>query len=117
MIYKDGTDGLRLSNNILPLSGRVVSYTSKTQSINGSKMVVYSVVDPGGPRGHAPQGPVKISHEKDGHRRQPHRFHVSYPVTRPLDPLLILVLDIELRCPQLKYLKRSLNFRISWKVL
>ena len=82
MIYKDGTDGLRLSKNILPLSGRVVSYTSKTQSINGSKMVVYSVADPGGPRGPCfppPPSPVKISHKKDGHRRQPHRFHVSHP--------------------------------------
>ena len=25
----------------------------------------------------APPHPVKISHKKDGHRRQPHRFHVS----------------------------------------
>ena len=35
----------------------------------------------GGRRGgHAPPpGPVKVSHKKDGHRRQPHRFHVSHP--------------------------------------
>ena len=26
-----------------------------------------------------PLGPVKISHKKDGHRRWPHRFHVSRP--------------------------------------
>ena len=26
-----------------------------------------------------PPGPVKISHEKDGHQRWPHRFHVSCP--------------------------------------
>ena len=29
--------------------------------------------------GHAPPGPVKISHKKDGCRRRPHRFHVSLP--------------------------------------
>ena len=80
MIYKDGTDRLRLSKNILPLSPRVVSYTSKTQSINGSKMVVYSVADPGGAEGAMPSlSPVKISHKKDGHQRQPHRFHISHP--------------------------------------
>ena len=26
-----------------------------------------------------PPGPVKIGHKKDGHRRRPHRFHVSRP--------------------------------------
>ena len=26
-----------------------------------------------------PPGPVKISHKKDGHQRQPHRFHASRP--------------------------------------
>ena len=37
-----------------------------------------------------PPGPVKIGHKKDGHRRRPHRFHVSRsPLTRPLDPLLL----------------------------
>ena len=37
----------------------------------------------GGPR------PCKISHEKDGRQKWPHRFHVSWPpLTRPLDPLL-----------------------------
>ena len=46
-----------------------------------------SVADPGGAK--APSGPVKIGHKKDGHRRWPHRFHVSrLPLTRPLDPLL-----------------------------
>ena len=36
-----------------------------------------------------PHSPVKISHKKDGRRRQPYRFHVSPPPpTRPLDPLL-----------------------------
>ena len=35
---------------------------------------------------------MKISHKKDGHRRQPHRFHVYRPpLTRPLDPLLRVV--------------------------
>ena len=31
--------------------------------------------------GHAPPPPgrVKISYKKDGHKRQPHRFHVSHP--------------------------------------
>ena len=31
----------------------------------------------------APAGPVKISHKKDGHQRQPHRFHVSRPPPLP----------------------------------
>ena len=26
-----------------------------------------------------PPSPVEISHEKDGHQRQPHRFPVSWP--------------------------------------
>ena len=40
----------------------------------------------------APPGPVKIGHKKDGRQRRPHRFHVSRPppLTRPLDPLLVL---------------------------
>ena len=43
-----------------------------------------SVADPGGGRGgHGPPGPVKIGHKKDGHRRQPHRFHVSRPPPYP----------------------------------
>ena len=44
----------------------------------------------GGQGGHGPPGPVKIGHKKDGHQRQPHRFHVSQPpFTPPLDLLLI----------------------------
>ena len=40
-----------------------------------------AVVDLGGARRPCPHpGPVKISHEKDGHRRRPHRFHVSRPL-------------------------------------
>ena len=39
----------------------------------------YPVADRGGRGGHIPPGPVKISHKKDGYRRQPHRFHVSRP--------------------------------------
>ena len=40
----------------------------------------YTVADPGGAEGAmAPPGPVKIGHKKDGHRRRPHRFHVSRP--------------------------------------
>ena len=36
------------------------------------------------PRGPCPPpGPVKISHKKDGHRRRPHRFHVSCPPPYP----------------------------------
>ena len=31
----------------------------------------------------APPGPVKIGHKKDGWRRQPHRFHVSWPPPLP----------------------------------
>ena len=31
----------------------------------------------------APPGPVKIGHKKDGHRRRPHRFHVSRPPPLP----------------------------------
>ena len=39
-----------------------------------------AVADPGGAEGAmAPPGPGKISHKKDGHQRQPHRFHVSWP--------------------------------------
>ena len=40
----------------------------------------------------ASPGPVKIGHKKDGRGRLPHRFHVFLPppLTRPLDPLLIL---------------------------
>ena len=42
-----------------------------------------------GLRDHGPPGPVKIGHKKDGHRRQLHRFNVSWPpLTPPLDPLL-----------------------------
>ena len=42
------------------------------------------VADPGGGRGgHGPPGPVKIGHKKDGHRRRPHRFHVSRPPPYP----------------------------------
>ena len=42
---------------------------------------IRTVADPGGRRGGhlAPPGPVKIGHKKDGHRRRPHRFHVSCP--------------------------------------
>ena len=47
-------------------------------------MVVTAVADPGGPRGPwPPPGPVKIGHKKDGHRRRPHRFHVSRPPPYP----------------------------------
>ena len=35
-----------------------------------------------------PPGPVKVSYKTDGHQRWLHRFHVSHPITRPLDPLL-----------------------------
>ena len=37
----------------------------KDFSVNGC----FTVVDPGGPRGHDHFGPVKISHKKDGQRR------------------------------------------------
>ena len=39
----------------------------------------YAVADLGEAEGAMapPSGPVKISHKKDGHQRQPHRFHVS----------------------------------------
>ena len=48
------------------------------------KQTVEPVADPqGGRGGHAPPSPVKISHKKDGYRRQPHRFHVSYPIPYP----------------------------------
>ena len=51
------------------------------------------VADPGEWGGHAPPGPVKISHKKDSYRRRPHRFYVSCSPTplpiypRPLDKL------------------------------
>ena len=49
----------------------------------------YSSGSRGGRGGHGPPGPVKIGHKKDGCRRQPHRFHVSWPpLTQLLDPLL-----------------------------
>ena len=31
----------------------------------------------------APPSPVKKGHKKDGHRRRPHRFHVSRPPPYP----------------------------------
>ena len=34
-------------------------------------------------RCHAPPGPVKISHKKDGCQRRPHRFHISCPPPLP----------------------------------
>ena len=40
-----------------------------------------SVADPGERGGHSPSGPVKISHNKDGHQRQPHRFEKIIPVS------------------------------------
>ena len=41
---------------------------------------VHPVADPGvGAEGAMPPSPVKISHKKHGHQRQPHRFHVSRP--------------------------------------
>ena len=52
----------------------------------------YAVADQGGGGrgGRGPPGPVKISHKKDGRRRRPHRFHVSWPpLTWLLDLLLI----------------------------
>ena len=52
---------------------------SEDFSVNGC----FTVVDPGGPRGHGHLGPVKISHKKDGHRRWLHRFHVSWPPQYP----------------------------------
>ena len=47
--------------------------------------VTLAVADPGGgPRGPwPPPDPVKIGHKKDGHRRRPHRFHVSRPPPYP----------------------------------
>ena len=38
----------------------------------------------GGRGGHGPPGPVKIGHKNDGHRRRPHRFHVSRPPPYPV---------------------------------
>ena len=43
----------------------------------------YPVAVPGGREGHGPAGPVKISHQKDGRWRRPHRFHVSRPLPLP----------------------------------
>ena len=37
-----------------------------------------SLADPGGG-----EGPVKISHKKDGRRRRPYRFRVSRPLPLP----------------------------------
>ena len=53
-----------------------------------------SVADPGGRGGHdPPPSPVKISHKKDGCQIRPQRFHVFRPPsTRPLDPLLEVVI-------------------------
>ena len=50
-----------------------------------------SLADPGGGgggKGAIPPGPAKISYKKDGRQRQLHRFPVSWPPTRLLDPLL-----------------------------
>ena len=38
-----------------------------------------TVADPGGRGGHALPHPVRTSHEKDGHQKWLHRFHVSRP--------------------------------------
>ena len=54
--------------------------TSQLLSISGA------VANPGGVRGALPPSTVKISDEKDGHQRRPHKFRVS------LDPLLVGIL-------------------------
>ena len=48
-----------------------------------------TIADRGRAQGAMAPGPVKISHKNDGWQRWPHRFHVSCPPTRPLDPLLL----------------------------
>ena len=47
-------------------------------SILRGKHTECPVADPGGGG-----GAVKISHKKDGHQRQPYRFHVSRPRPNP----------------------------------
>ena len=54
-----------------------------------SAQCVGTVVDPGGAKGAMVPQPVEISQKKDGHQRWPHRFHVSWPPTQPLDPMLL----------------------------
>ena len=55
------------ASNFIEVSLAVSNYTMISSGSRG-----------GGCRGgHAPPGPVKTSHKKDGHQRQPHRFHVS----------------------------------------
>ena len=48
--------------------------------------------------GHPPPGSVKISNKKDGHRRRPHRFHVSRPLPPPLTRLLDPLLEHDIGC-------------------
>ena len=45
----------------------------------------------------APPGPVKKVIKKMAAERRLHRFHVSRPLIRPLDPLLILSLSLNWR--------------------
>ena len=74
---------------------------------------VRSVADPGGAC--PPPGPVKIGHKKDGHRRRPHRFHVSRPPpTRPLDPLLEIIITYVTKNKEFGACKESLQRVISF---
>ena len=57
-----------------------------------------TLADPGGQGAMLPSpppGPVQINHKKDARQRQPHRFHVSCPPTRPLNPLLREIEDCQ----------------------
>ena len=53
----------------------------------------------GGTRGRGPcpcpSGPVKICHKKDGHRRRPHRFHVSRLLPIPFTFFVMLWINIQ----------------------
>ena len=53
-----------------------------SRSMAYHQLVCTSVADPGeGRGGHAPlPGPVKISHKKDGHQRQPHIYVSRSPL-------------------------------------
>ena len=62
---------LRLCLHVPSMSPFFVPFKNGFCSSSGSRG--------GGRGGHAPPDPVKIGHKKDGHRRRPHRFHVSRP--------------------------------------
>ena len=79
---------LKVKKSILKLTNSSESTSSvKNFGMFINPFACISLVYPGeGWGGHGPSpGPVKISHKKDDRQRRPLRFHVSRPLTCPLD--------------------------------